>query len=134
MGGGTCLSLRDDASVPFVDVAGLPVLAARPGDGQFRHAAHMTFAYYAIAPGAQVNSHEHEEEEVWHVLERELEVVLPEGTSVVKPGQALVVPAGEPRAVRALEPCRVIAFDHPARTVVGGVDTALQTELRASKS
>ncbi len=55
--------------------------------GQFRHSAQMTFAYYAIAPGAH-----------------------------------------------ALEPCRVIAVDHPARTVVGGVDTALQTELRASKS
>jgi quercetin dioxygenase-like cupin family protein len=113
--------------VPFVEVDDLPVLEPRPGwRGQFFHSEHMTFAYYAIAPGADVHSHEHDEEEVWHVLDGELEVSLAGSTRVLRAGQALVVPAGETHAIRALGPCRAIVVDHPVRTSVGGLDTGVQ--------
>jgi mannose-6-phosphate isomerase-like protein (cupin superfamily) len=123
-GGRAPLRPCDHASVPFVDVDRLPVLEPRPGwRGQFFHSAHMTFAYYAIAAGADVHLHEHEEEEAWHVLDGELEVWLARRTDVVRAGQAFVVPAGEKHAIRALGPSRVIVVDHPVRTSVGGLDS-----------
>ena len=65
----------------------------------------------------------HPEEEVWHVLEGEVEITLDGSPSVVRPGQALVVPGGERHEVRALSAARVIVADHPVRTTVGGLDT-----------
>jgi quercetin dioxygenase-like cupin family protein len=110
--------------MPFIEVAGLPVVEPRPGwHAQFFHSDHMTFAYYAIDPGAEVHSHEHGHEEVWHVLEGELELTLAQDSRVLAAGTAAVVPAGERHSVRALAACRVIVVDHPVRTSVGGVPT-----------
>lgn len=110
--------------MPFVDISDLPILEPRPGwRGRFFHSDHMTFVHYAIDPGADVHAHAHDEEEVWHVLEGEIEMTLSGMTRVVGTGQAAVVPSGETHSVRALEPCRVIVVDYPMRPTVGGVDT-----------
>lgn len=111
--------------MPLVEVDHLPILEPRPGwRGQFFHSAHMTFAYYSIDTGASVHEHHHEEEEVWHVLEGELELTLGGSAHRVHAGQAAVVPGGQPHVVRAIRPCRVIVVDHPVRTSVGGLDTS----------
>ena len=108
----------------FVNLDDLPVVEPRPGwRGRFFHSAHMTFAHYEIDPGAGVHAHSHDEEEVWHVLEGQLEVSLAAGTRVVGAGEAVVVPGGETHSVRALDACRVLVVDHPVRSSVGGVDT-----------
>jgi quercetin dioxygenase-like cupin family protein len=110
--------------VPFIDVEALPVLEPRTGwHGRFFHSDHMTFAYYAIAEEATVHRHEHEAEEVWHVLEGELEFTLGESTRVLRPGQAVVVPSGDRHSVRALTHCRALVVDHPVRASVGGLAT-----------
>jgi quercetin dioxygenase-like cupin family protein len=115
--------------MPFVDIAHIPMLEPRPGwRGRFCHSAHMTFAYYAIAPGADVNEHQHEEEEVWHVIDGKLQISLDGVTRSVGPGEAVVVPGGQPHSVRALESSHVIVVDHPVRTSVGGLDTGAQPE------
>ena len=110
--------------MPFVDPETLPVLEPRPGwRGRFFHSEKMTFAYYEIAADAGVHPHHHPEEEVWHVLEGEVEITLDGSPFVVRPGQAVVVPGGERHEVRALSAARVIVADHPVRTTVGGLDT-----------
>jgi quercetin dioxygenase-like cupin family protein len=112
------------APMPLVDVPSLPILEPRPGwQGRFFHSEHMTFVYYAIAAGSDVHVHHHEEEEVWHVIEGELEISLSGSTHRLRPGQAAVVPGGEPHGVRAIAASRVIVVDHPVRTSGGGVDT-----------
>jgi quercetin dioxygenase-like cupin family protein len=114
-----------DAPVPVVDVPSLPIREPRDGwRGQFFHTEHMTFAYYAIAADASVHVHHHDQEEVWHLLEGELEISLSGSTHRLGPGQAAVVPAGEPHGVRAVAASRVIVVDHPVRTSVGGIDTS----------
>ncbi len=110
--------------MPFVDVPSLPILEPRDGwRGQFFHSEHMTFVYYAIAAGSSVHVHHHDEEEVWHLLEGELEISLSGSPHRLQPGQAAVVPAGEHHGVRAVRASRVIVVDYPVRTSVGGVDT-----------
>src|SRR6516225_2937445 len=112
------------APVPLVDVPSLPILEPRAGwHGQFFHSEHMTFAYYAIAAGSAVHLHDHEEEEVWHVLEGELEISLPDGVHRLHPGQAAIVRGGERHGVRAVRASRVIVVDHPVRATVGGIAT-----------
>jgi unsaturated pyranuronate lyase len=81
----------------------------------------MTFAYYDIAPGADVHVHEHPNEEVWHVVEGALELTLGAQTGVVRAGEAAIVPAQERHSVRAIEPTRAIVVDYPLRDSVAGI-------------
>jgi quercetin dioxygenase-like cupin family protein len=110
------------AVVAFVHPTSLPAHEPRPDwRARFFHSEHMTFAYYEIAPGADVHLHDHPNEEVWHVVEGALEVTLGERTDVVAPGEAAIVPAGERHAVRATEPTRAIVVDYPLRESVAGI-------------
>jgi quercetin dioxygenase-like cupin family protein len=116
--------------MPFVNVEDLSILEPRPGwRGRFFRSAHMTFAYYAIAPGADVHRHQHDGEEVWHVIDGKLEISLDGVTRSVGAGEAVVVPGGQPHSVRALDSSRVIVVDHPVRMSVGGLDTGGQTAV-----
>jgi quercetin dioxygenase-like cupin family protein len=108
--------------MPFVDPHSLEAHEPRPGwSGRFFHSDHMTFAYYAIAPGADVHAHEHPNEEVWHVVEGALELTLGTHTRVVRAGEAAIVPAQERHSVRALERTRAIVVDYPLRESVAGI-------------
>jgi mannose-6-phosphate isomerase-like protein (cupin superfamily) len=92
-----------DARVPFVDTDELTVLEPRAGwPGRFFDSADMTLAYYTIDSDASVHVHEHAQEEVWHVLDGELEFTLGDATEVLGPGRAVVVPAHERHPVNAL--------------------------------
>jgi unsaturated pyranuronate lyase len=114
----------EDLRVPVIDVLSLPVVEPRAGwRAQFFHSGHMTFAYYAIAPGSTVHVHHHAEEEVWHLLDGELEISLSGIAHRLHPGQAAFVPASEDHGVRALRASRAIVVDHPVRASVGGLDT-----------
>jgi mannose-6-phosphate isomerase-like protein (cupin superfamily) len=66
----------------------------------------------------------HPEEEVWRVLEGEVQISLEGSPSVVRPGQAVVVLGGERHEARALSAARVIVANDPVRTMVGGLDTS----------
>jgi quercetin dioxygenase-like cupin family protein len=83
--------------------------------------SHEPFAYYEIDPGETIHEHEHDEEEVWHLLD-ELEVSLGGKVASLHGGQAVVVPARQRQGVRALSACRVIIADYPVRRLVGGLD------------
>jgi quercetin dioxygenase-like cupin family protein len=109
--------------MPFIDVGELPVKEPRPGwRGRFFHADNMTFAYYEIAAGSDVHLHHHPQEEVWHVIEGDLELVVDGTTRVIGAGQAAIVPTEVVHGARAVSACRAIVVDHPTRDSVGGVD------------
>ena len=108
--------------MPFVDPAALPAQEPRPGwSGRFFHGERMTFSYYDMEPGAWVHLHHHPHEEVWNVIEGELEVQLDGETRIVSAGQAVVVPSDVEHRVTAKGAARVIVVDSPARDAVGGV-------------
>jgi quercetin dioxygenase-like cupin family protein len=106
----------------FVELRELPEIQPKPGwHGRFFHSQHMTFSYYEIDPGASLHAHSHPNEEVWNVVEGELELTLDGETRRVGAGGALVVPAGITHAAAATKRCSVIVVDHPVRHEVGGV-------------
>jgi quercetin dioxygenase-like cupin family protein len=71
-------------------------------------------------PGCTSNSHANEE--VWHIIEGQFEVMVAGQVQIVGPGSAVVVPANTPHSVKALTDGRSIVVDYPLRDSVGGVD------------
>ena len=106
----------------FIDPGTLPQAEPKPGwHGRFFHSEHMTFAYYEIDAGAALHAHSHPNEEVWHIIEGEVDLTLGDETRAVRAGSAVVVPAGTPHAVAVKKRCRAIGVDYPVRREVGGV-------------
>jgi quercetin dioxygenase-like cupin family protein len=102
--------------MPLIDTRALPVNEKRPGwRGRVFHADSMTFAHWEFAAGSTIHEHGHEQEEVWHILEGELELTLDGKTAVAGPGMVAIVPPHTPHAVKALTDGKAIVADHPSR-------------------
>ena len=106
--------------MPFVDTNSLKVIERLPGwHGRYVHSASMTFAHYDFEPGSSIHEHFHPEEEVYEVIEGQLEVTIDGISQVARPGIIAIVPANVRHSVKALTSGRVIIVDHPARPEFG---------------
>jgi len=79
----------------------------------------MTFAHYDFVRGASIHEHFHPQEEVYEVIEGELEVTIDGMARIVKPGVVAIVPGGVPHSVKALTNGRAIIVDYPLRPEFG---------------
>jgi quercetin dioxygenase-like cupin family protein len=75
----------------------------------------MTFAYWDFRKGSDIHAHDHPQEEVWHVIEGELEVTVAGETHRAGPGMAAIVPPNTTHSVVALTDGRAIVVDYPLR-------------------
>ena len=106
--------------MPIVEIGSLKTIERLPGwRGRYFHTATMTFAHYEFDQDATIHEHAHPEEEVYEVLEGELEVVIDGVAHVARPGRVAIVPANGRHFVRALTDGKVIVIDHPARREFG---------------
>ena len=106
--------------MPFLDISGLKVIERLPGwKGRFFHTVSMTFAHYDFVAGSSIHEHFHPEEEVYEVIEGELEVRIDGVVQVARPGIVAIVPSNARHSVKALTDGRVIIVDHPARPEFG---------------
>lgn len=102
--------------MPFVDTSGLDVIERLPGwHGRYFHSASMTFAHYDFVRGASIHEHFHPEEEVYEVIEGELEVSIDGAARIAGAGVVAIVPANVRHSVKALTDGRVIIIDYPRR-------------------
>ena len=94
--------------MPFVDTNELNVTEHLPGwKGRYFHSANMTLVHYEFAANSSIHEHFHSQEEVYEVIEGELEVTIDGKSQVAKPGVVAIVPANSRRSVRAWPPpCR----------------------------
>ncbi len=110
--------------MPFIDTNQLEAKEPLPGwKGRFFNSDTMTFGYYNIETGASIHEHFHPNEEVWHVIEGELEVTIAGQAGIAGPGAVAVIPPNTVHSVKALSDGRVIVVDHPRRESIGGVKT-----------
>ncbi len=109
--------------MPFVDTSELDAKEPLPGwTGRYFNSENMTFAYYEFTAGSSIHEHAHDTDEVWHVIDGELEVTIGDTTQVAGPGTAGVVPPNVRHSVTARTDGRAIVVDHPRRTTIAGID------------
>ena len=107
----------------FIDTSRLSVKELREGwRGRFFHSPSMTFAYYTVEAGAWIHEHSHPNDEVWNVIDGQLEITVPGETQVAGPGCAVVILPNAAHSVKALTYARAIVVDHPPRHSIGGID------------
>ena len=102
--------------MPFVDISSLKVIERLPGwYGRYFHSPNMTFAHYDFKRGASIHEHFHAQEEVYEVVEGELEVTIDGAAEIVRPGVVAIVPNNARHSVKALTDGRAIIVDYPVR-------------------
>jgi quercetin dioxygenase-like cupin family protein len=102
--------------MPFVDTSTLGVVERKPGwFGRFFDSPSMTFAHYEFTAGSTVHEHSHTQEEVWQVVEGELEIDVGGDVRIAGPGVAAIVPPNVRHAVKALTNGKAIVVDYPVR-------------------
>jgi quercetin dioxygenase-like cupin family protein len=106
--------------MPFVNTNNLKVVERLPGwYGRYFHSASMTFAHYDFKRGASIHEHSHPEEEVYEVIEGELEMTIDGATQIARAGLVAIVPSDARHSVKALTDGRAIIVDYPARPEFG---------------
>src|SRR5215475_5535506 len=99
--------------MPFLDTRSLPVIERLPGwQGRYFHSENMTFAHYDFVQGASIHEHFHPQEEVYEVVEGELEITIDGVMQIARPGIVAIVPANAPHSVKALTAGRAIIVDY----------------------
>ncbi|HET9993928.1 MAG TPA: cupin domain-containing protein [Candidatus Acidoferrum sp.] len=102
--------------MPFVDTNSLRVVERLPGwHGRYFHSPSMTFAHYDFARGSSIHEHFHAQEEVYEVIEGELEVTIEGVAQIARAGLVAIVPSGVRHSVKALTDGRAIIVDYPVR-------------------
>jgi quercetin dioxygenase-like cupin family protein len=106
--------------MPFIDTNTLNVIERLPGwYGRYFHSPSMTFAHYEFKCGSSIHEHFHAEEEVYEVIEGELELTIDDVAQVAKPGVVAIIPGNVRHSVKALTDGRVIIVDYPLRRDFG---------------
>jgi quercetin dioxygenase-like cupin family protein len=102
--------------MPFINIGKLDVIDRLPGwRGRIFQSPSMTFAYWDFDAGSSIHEHSHEQEEVWHVFEGELEVTIDGIAEVAGPGMVAIVPANVSHSVKARSRGKALVVDHPLR-------------------
>jgi quercetin dioxygenase-like cupin family protein len=107
--------------MPMVDTSTLEVIERLPGwRGRYFHSPSMTFAHYEFTHGASIHEHFHLQEEVYEVIEGELELTIDGTVHIARPGVVAIVPGNARHSVKALTDGRLIVVDYPRRPDAAG--------------
>jgi quercetin dioxygenase-like cupin family protein len=76
-----------------IDTSQLPEVERLPGwRGRYFDSPSMTFAHYEFDAGSAIHEHSHPQEEVYEILEGELEITIDGALQRYGPGFAAIVP------------------------------------------
>jgi len=102
----------------FIDTHKLPVIERLPGwRGRYFDSGSMTFAHYEFDAGSSIHEHFHPQEEVYEIVEGELEITIDGVTQRATPGTVAIVPPNMPHSVKAISNGKLIVVDYPLRDV-----------------
>ncbi len=88
--------------------------------GRYFHTEQMTVAHYRFLRDASIHEHFHPQEEVYEVLEGELEITIEGVVNIARPGVAVIVPSSARHSVKALTDGRLFIVDCPRRPEFDG--------------
>jgi len=102
--------------MPFIDTNKLPAIERLPGwRARYFDSPSMTFAHYEFDAGSSIHEHFHPQEEVYEVIEGELDITIGGITQPLVPGYVGIVPPNTPHAVKAISSGKLIVVDYPLR-------------------
>jgi quercetin dioxygenase-like cupin family protein len=102
----------------------LKIIERLPGwKGRYFDSENMTFGHYVFEAGSSIHEHSHPNEEVWNVVEGQLEVTIAGKTQVAGPGFVATVPPNTLHSVKAISDGRAIVVDHPRRADMAGTQS-----------
>jgi len=92
--------------MPFVRPSDMLSGRPLPGwSGRFVHSANMTFAHWDIEAGAAaLHEHQHEQEEVWHIVAGEVALTVAGEEQVLGAGCVAVIPPHTPHSAARYRP------------------------------
>src|SRR5882757_6380328 len=112
--------------MPTVDTTALPLKERLPGWREHSFSSEsMTFGHYDFLAGSKIHEHCHSNEEVWTVIEGELQVTVGGDAIVAKPGVVAIVPPYTAHSVTALSDGKAIVADSPVRIDPSGGQRAI---------
>lgn len=110
--------------MPFIRPEDMKTGEPLPGwRGRFWRSQNMSFAHYDAKSGSSIHEHHHPNEEVWIVIDGELEVTADGETQIVGPGAVAVVSPNVTHSVRVVGDARAIVANYPLRESVGSAET-----------
>jgi len=120
----TCLDVKISAALrldmPYINTNKLPVIERLPGwRGRYFDSSNMTFAHYEFDADSSIHEHSHLQEEVYEVIEGELEITINGVTKRLIPGIVGIVPPSTLHSVKAISSGKVIVVDYPLRKPPG---------------
>ncbi len=101
----------------FIDINKLPSVERLPGwRGRYFDSASMTFGHYEFDAGSSIHEHSHPQEEVWQIIEGELEITVGGVAQRSGPGFVAIVPPNMLHAVKAISQGKaiVVSFAQPS--------------------
>jgi quercetin dioxygenase-like cupin family protein len=108
------------SGMAIIDTAHLKIVERLPGwRGRVFNSPSMTFVHYEFDAGSSIHEHSHEQEEVWNVIDGELEVTIDGAAQVARAGMVAIAPPNARHSVRALTDGRAIVVDTPLRWDIG---------------
>ena len=100
----------------FIDTNKLATVERLPGwRGRYFDSANMTFAHYEFDAGSSIHEHSHPQEEVYEIIEGELELTIAGIPQCLRPGLVGIVPANTLHSVKAISSGKLIVVDYPLR-------------------
>jgi quercetin dioxygenase-like cupin family protein len=83
--------------------------------GRFVHGAQSTLSFVDIKQGCSLPEHQHPHEQITHIVEGELEMIIGGEKFIFTPGTVHVIPSNVPHSAYAITDCKVIDAFSPAR-------------------
>jgi quercetin dioxygenase-like cupin family protein len=103
----------------FIDTSKLEMIERLPGwRGRYFDSTNMTFAHYEFDAGSSIHEHSHPQEEVYEILEGELELTVGGISQRLRPGMVGIVPANALHSVKAISSGKLIVVDYPLREAI----------------
>ena len=98
----------------LIDTSKLAFVERRPGwRGRYFDSPSMTFGHYEFDAGSSIHPHSHPQEEVWQIIEGELEITIDGVAQRAGPGFVVIISQDTVHSVRAISGGKAIVVDYP---------------------
>tara|TARA_B100000686_G_scaffold355191_1_gene470849 strand:+ start:10321 stop:10632 length:312 start_codon:yes stop_codon:yes gene_type:complete len=99
-----------------MDLKDIETREIMPGlHGKIVHGENITWAFWKAEKDTQVPLHQHENEQIMHVLDGEIELTLMGKTKIYRSGSVVIIPSNEPHSAVALTKCELMDVFSPVR-------------------